>query len=80
MLQRLTNHVLPSTSHRVINPTPERASFARYSTPFFLHFNPDFVIETLPGMISETNPDRYAGKPIMAEDFLTERLREIRLI
>ena len=31
-------------------------------------------------MISETNPDRYAGKPIMAEDFLTERLREIRLI
>jgi isopenicillin N synthase-like dioxygenase len=41
MLQRLTNHVLPSTSHRVINPAPERASFARYSTPFFLHFNPD---------------------------------------
>lgn len=80
MLQRLTNHVLPSTSHRVINPTPERASFARYSTPFFLHFNPDFVIETLPGMVSGENPDRYVGKAIMAEDFLTERLREIRLI
>jgi len=31
-------------------------------------------------MISETNPDRYADKAIMAEDFLTERLREIRLI
>ena len=80
MLQRLTNHVLPSTSHRVINPTPERASFARYSTPFFLHFNPDFVIETLPGMISDTNPDRYAGTASLAVDFLTERLREIRLI
>ena len=80
MLQRLTNHVLPSTSHRVINPTPDRASFARYSTPFFLHFNPDFVIETLPGMVSPENPDRYAGKAIMAEDFLTERLKEIRLI
>jgi len=80
MLQRLTNHVLPSTSHRVINPAPERASFARYSTPFFLHFNPDFVIETLPSMVSAENPDRYAGKAIMAEDFLTERLKDIRLI
>jgi isopenicillin N synthase-like dioxygenase len=80
MLQRLTNHVLPSTSHRVINPAPERASFARYSTPFFLHFNPDFVIETLPTMVSPENPDRYVGKAIMAEDFLTERLKEIRLI
>ena len=80
MLQRLTNHVLPSTTHRVVNPAPERASFARYSTPFFLHFNPDFVIETLPTMVTDDNPDRYAGKAIMAEDFLMERLREIRLI
>ncbi len=80
MLQRLTNHVLPSTTHRVVNPAPERRGFARYSTPFFLHFNPDFVIETLPSMVTPDNPDRYAGKAIMAEDFLTERLREIRLI
>jgi len=80
MLQRLTNHVLPSTTHRVVNPAPERRGFARYSTPFFLHFNPDFVIETLPAMITPDNPDRYAGRAIMAEDFLTERLREIRLI
>jgi isopenicillin N synthase-like dioxygenase len=80
MLQRLTNHVLPSTTHRVVNPAPERRGFARYSTPFFLHFNPDFVIKTLPTMITPDNPDRYAGREIMAEDFLTERLREIRLI
>jgi len=80
MLQRLTNHVLPSTSHRVINPSPERSRFARYSMPFFLHFNPDFVIETLPSTITPENPDRYEGKAIMAEDFLTERLKEIRLI
>jgi len=80
MLQRLTNHELPSTTHRVVNPAPERRGFARYSTPFFLHFNPDFVIETLPTMVSRDNPDRYAGKAIMAEDFLTERLKEIRLI
>ncbi len=80
MLQRLTNHVLPSTTHRVVNPAPERRGFARYSTPFFLHFNPDFVIESLPSTVTPDNPDRYAGRAIMAEDFLTERLREIRLI
>ena len=80
MLQRLTNHVLPSTTHRVVNPAPERRGFARYSTPFFLHFNPDFVIETLPSTITPANPDRYAGRAIMAEEFLTERLKEIRLL
>ena len=80
MLQRLTNHVLPSTTHRVVNPAPERRGFARYSTPFFLHFNPDFLIETLPRAITPDNPDRYAGKAITAEDYLAERLREIRLL
>lgn len=80
MLQRLTNHVLPSTTHRVVNPAPERRGFARYSTPFFLHFNPDFLIETLPSTITPGNPDRYAGKAITADDYLAERLREIRLL
>jgi isopenicillin N synthase-like dioxygenase len=79
MLQRLTNHVLPSTSHRVVNPAPERRGFARYSTPFFLHFAPDYVIETLPGCISEQNPNRYP-EPISSHDFLMQRLREIKLI
>ncbi len=77
MLQRLTNHALPSTSHRVVNPPPERRGVSRYSTPFFLHFNPDFVIDTLPGCVSPDRPARYP--PIMAEDYLAERLREIRL-
>jgi isopenicillin N synthase-like dioxygenase len=80
MLQRLTNHVLPSTTHRVVNPAPERRGFARYSTPFFLHFNPDYLIETLPGTVTADNPDRYAGKSITADDYLAERLREIRLL
>jgi isopenicillin N synthase-like dioxygenase len=78
MLQRLTNHHLPSTSHRVVNPAPERAHLPRYSIPFFLHFAPDFLIETLPGCISADNPNRYPT-PITAQDFLLERLREIRL-
>jgi isopenicillin N synthase-like dioxygenase len=78
MLQRLTNHVLPSTTHRVVNPPPERRGVARYSTPFFLHFEPDYLIRTLPGCITPDNPDRYP-EPITAYAYLMERLREIKL-
>ena len=78
MLQRLTNHRLPSTTHRVVNPAPERRGFARYSTPFFLHFNSDYEIVTLPACIDARHPDRYPT-PITADAFLQERLREIRL-
>ncbi len=79
MLQRLTNHILPSTTHRVVNPPPERRGHARYSMPFFLHLASDFVIETLPGCISADNPDRYPYA-ITADEYLRERLREIGLI
>jgi isopenicillin N synthase-like dioxygenase len=79
MLQRLTNNVLPSTTHRVVNPAPERRGHARYSTPFFLHFEPEFVIETLPSCTGKGRPCRYPD-PITADAFLQERLREIRLM
>jgi isopenicillin N synthase-like dioxygenase len=78
MLQRLTNGVLPSTSHRVVNPAPERMGVSRYSTPFFLHFEPEFVIAPLPGCVGPGRPPE-GEPPIMAEDFLKERLREIKL-
>jgi isopenicillin N synthase-like dioxygenase len=78
MLQRLTNHRLPSTSHRVVNPAPERRGFARYSTPFFLHFNSDYEIRTLPSCVDAAHPDRYPTS-ITADEFLQERLREIKL-
>lgn len=78
MLSRLTNGVLPSTQHRVINPAESRRDFARYSTPFFLHFNPPYLIETLPNCISDTRPNQFP-EPITAEDFLQQRLREIKL-
>ena len=45
-----------------IDPTPERASFARYSTPFFLHFNPDFLIRTMPQYVDAAHPDQFAGR------------------
>lgn len=78
MLQRLTNNVLPSTTHRVRNPDGERASYSRYSMPFFLHLRSDFHFVTLPQCISEENPDRYPDI-ITADDYLNERLREIGL-
>jgi isopenicillin N synthase-like dioxygenase len=78
MLQRLTNHVYPSTTHRVVNPPGEKARQPRYSTPFFLHPNPDFLIDVLPGCITPDNPCRYP-EPITAQGYLEERLREIKL-
>ncbi|HAY05315.1 MAG TPA: 2-oxoglutarate and iron-dependent oxygenase domain-containing protein [Hyphomonas sp.] len=77
MLQRYTGGVLPSTTHRVVNPAPERSRFPRYSTPFFLHFNQDFLIEALPGCLAEGGK---AEPAITAQDFLMERLRDIGLV
>jgi isopenicillin N synthase-like dioxygenase len=78
MLQRLTNGRLPSTTHRVVNPPPQRRGLARLSMPFFVHFQPDFVIRTLPSCIDAAHPDLYP-QPITAYDFLQERLRDIGL-
>jgi isopenicillin N synthase-like dioxygenase len=77
MLQRLTNGRLRSTPHRVVNPTPDRASNARYSMPFFLHFRSDFLIEALPGTVPPGEQPKW--EPITADGYLQERLREIKL-
>ena len=70
MLQRLTAGRLPSTTHRVINPIGPAAARPRYSMPFFLHFRPDFLIDPIvPG----------GEEPITADDYLKQRLREIKL-
>jgi isopenicillin N synthase-like dioxygenase len=77
MLQRLTNGVLRSTSHRVVNPAPDRASHARYSMPFFLHFRSDFLIEALPETLEPGESAKWPA--ITADDYLQERLAEIKL-
>lgn len=77
MLQRLTNGMLRSTSHRVVNPAPDRASQARYSMPFFLHFRSDFLIDALPETLAMGASPKWP--PITANDYLQERLREIKL-
>jgi isopenicillin N synthase-like dioxygenase len=79
MLQRLTNHALPSTTHRVRNPAGNRAGHSRYSMPFFLHLRSDFRFVTLPQCVSADNPDQYPVQ-ITADDYLQERLREIGLM
>jgi isopenicillin N synthase-like dioxygenase len=73
MLSRMTNDRLPSTPHRVVNPDQTRARFARYSTPFFLHFAPDVVVETM----EWGGAPKY--EPITAQAFLEQRLSEIKL-
>ncbi len=72
MLERLTGGQLPSTTHRVVNPAPERRHIPRYSTPYFLHFRPDYLI--VPTQQRDDMP------PITANDFLLQRLAEIRLV
>jgi isopenicillin N synthase-like dioxygenase len=70
MLQRYTAGRLRSTTHRVVNPVGDAARCSRYSMPYFLHFRPDFLIDPI-----------YEGgeEPITAQDYLMERLREIKL-
>ena len=71
MLQRQTGGQLPSTTHRVVNPAPERRHLSRYSMPYFLHYRPDWLIE--PFVPNADMP------PITAHDFLLQRLAEIKL-
>jgi isopenicillin N synthase-like dioxygenase len=77
MLQRLTAGHLRSTTHRVVNPTGERARHARYSMPFVLHFRPDFIIEPLQQSLAKGG---IAEPAISAHDYLMQRLREINLV
>lgn len=79
MMQRLTNHLLPSTTHRVVNVPAAYTGESRYSIPYFFHPDPDFEIATLPGCITPDNPNRYP-ESITADEYLTERLIEIRLL
>lgn len=74
MLARLTNDVIPATTHRVVNPDGENVS--RYSMPFFMHPNNDAMLSCLPSCIG--SGAKYAD--ITAGAFLEQRLRAIGLI
>jgi isopenicillin N synthase-like dioxygenase len=73
MLARMTNDVIPATTHRVVNPAGPNVS--RYSMPFFMHPSVDTSLACLPSCLGEGA--KYA--PITAGDFLNQRLAEIGL-
>ncbi|MCH2190695.1 MAG: isopenicillin N synthase family oxygenase [Gammaproteobacteria bacterium] len=75
MLQRLSNGILRSTTHRVVNPRGERAYQSRYSMPFFVHPDPDMSLACLPQCCSKERPKQYAD--ILAGDYHQQRLKEI---
>lgn len=77
MLDRLTNHKLKSTIHRVVNPTQSKLHTSRYSIPFFMHPKADMDLSVLENCIDENNPKKY--EDISAGEFLEQRLAEIGL-
>ncbi len=78
MLSRVTNEVVPSTTHRVVNPASAADDTPRYSMPFFVHPYPECMLRILDQCVTPENPKRYPD--ITADDFLKQRLREIGLI
>ncbi|MDX2191482.1 MAG: 2-oxoglutarate and iron-dependent oxygenase domain-containing protein [Bacteroidota bacterium] len=77
MLARLTNDILKSTTHRVVNPPKELMHLPRYSMPFFMHPRADMDLTCLPQCIKIENPKHYTD--MTAGEFLDERLRELGL-
>ncbi len=77
MLDRLTNHKLKSTIHRVVNPSIEKMGTSRYSIPFFMHPRADMKLTSLESCITATSPKIYTD--MTAGEFLDERLRELGL-
>lgn len=78
MLQRLTNRLLPSTTHRVSNPPSANTDRSRYAMPFFVHLRGDYRLQTMDHLVTSSNPDAYPDA-VTADEYLEERLREIGL-
>ncbi|XGV99461.1 MAG: isopenicillin N synthase family dioxygenase [Leptolyngbya sp. BL-A-14] len=75
MLQQLTNGLLKSTTHRVVNPVNARDR--RFSMPFFAHPRPEVDLTPLPSCIAKTGQKPFPN--ITAGAYLQQRLREIGL-
>jgi isopenicillin N synthase-like dioxygenase len=76
MIQNLTNGVLKSTTHRVVNPGSDKSR--RFSMPFFVHPRSEVSLDPLASCIARSGGDKkYAD--IMAGDYLNQRLKEIGL-
>ena len=69
MMQLVTDKKLKSTTHRVIQ-NPEAEPKSRYSIPFFLHPAPSINLKSI---------FRDDDEVILADTFLDQRLKEIKL-
>lgn len=69
MMQLVTDKKLKSTTHRVIQDK-QTESKPRYSIPFFLHPAPSIILKSV---------FREDDKGVLADDFLDQRLKEIKL-
>jgi isopenicillin N synthase-like dioxygenase len=74
MMSRITNDILPATTHRVVNPDNDDS--ARYSMPYFVHPHSEALLSCINSCegAGRKYPDITAGK------FLEQRLREIGLL
>lgn len=77
MLDRLTNHKLKSTIHRVVNPSREKMGTSRFSIPFFMHPRAAMDLTSLESCVNSEYPKMYVN--MTAGEFLDERLRELGL-
>jgi len=75
MMQRLSNGVLPSTTHRVVNPHGDKARQSRFSIPFFVHPEPTMSLACIPQCCGIENPPQFDD--ILAGDYHRQRLQEI---
>ncbi len=73
MMARLTNDVLPATTHQVVNVETGRS---RYSMPFFMHPHSEAILSCLPSC--RGLGAKYVD--ITAGEYLNQRLREIGLL
>ena len=76
MIQNLTNGVLKSTTHRVVNP--DNARERRFSMPFFVHPRAEVSLKPLESCVKKTGTNPKC-QDITARDFLMQRLKEIGL-
>lgn len=77
MLARITGGLVPSTTHRVVNPKRPEDDVPRYSMPFFAHPRPEVSLGLLP--FAKRDPRAIPASDITADAFLRERLAAIGL-
>ena len=80
MLSRLSNRVLPATTHRVVLPvqsaSPEKR-MGRFALPFFAHARPECLLTAGSPFVTPDRP--RIDEPITAGSYLAQRLSEIGL-